>query len=211
MKTAMIWGANGGIGRALVDRLGQGGWRVLAIGRHLSDLHELTAFRFEADVADPASVKGAIALASQEAEEIDLWIYAAGDIAASKVVDASPDSWQRILNANLVGAYLAAHYSLPFLSYDAHLIFLGAISERLRLPRLSAYAAAKAGLEAFVEVLGKEERKRRVTVVRPAAVDTPLWDKVPFKLPSGAMSPEDAAEQILAAHGDGHRGVLDLV
>ncbi|HSR33983.1 MAG TPA: SDR family oxidoreductase, partial [Anaerolineae bacterium] len=118
--------------------------------------------------------------------------------------------WQRILDANLVGAYLAAHYSLPLLARDAHLLFLGAVSERMRLPRLSAYAAAKAGLEAFVEVLGKEERKRRVTLVRPAAVDTPLWDKVPFKLPAGAMSPDETADRILDAYRDGHRGVLDL-
>jgi short-subunit dehydrogenase len=75
---------------------------------------------------------------------------------------------------------------------------------------LSAYAAAKAGLEAFGTVLGKEERKRRVMVVRPAAVDTSLWEKVPFKLPKNAMRPEEVAEQILSAVREGHRGVLDL-
>jgi NAD(P)-dependent dehydrogenase (short-subunit alcohol dehydrogenase family) len=90
------------------------------------------------------------------------------------------------------------------------MIFLGAVSERLRLPRLSAYAAAKAGLEAFVEVLTKEERKRQVILVRPAAVDTPLWEKVPFKLPAGAVSPDEVAERILSAYRDGHRGQLDL-
>ena len=44
---------------------------------------------------------------------------------------------------------------------NAHIIFIGAVSERLKLPGLSAYAASKAGLEAFAEVLGKEERKKR--------------------------------------------------
>ena len=151
-----------------------------------------------------------VALARELTDQFDLWIYAAGDIEASKVADALPDSWQRILDANLVGAYLAVHYSLPLLAPDAHLMFLGGISERLRLPRLSAYATAKAGLEAFVEVLGKEERKRHVTLVRPAAVDTPLWDKVPFKLPPGALDPDEVAERILAAYDEGHRGVLNL-
>jgi hypothetical protein len=47
-------------------------------------------------------------------------------------------------------------------------------------------------------------------LVRPAAVDTPLWDKVPFKLPAGAISPDEAAEKILSAYREGHRGVLDL-
>jgi NAD(P)-dependent dehydrogenase (short-subunit alcohol dehydrogenase family) len=180
------------------------------MGRHVTELSDRTPHLFEADVADPRSVERAVASAGQEVEEIDLWIYAAGDITSSKVADAPPEAWQRILDANLAGAYVTAHYSLPLLARDGHLVFLGAVSERLRLPRLSAYAAAKAGLEAFVEVLGKEERKRRVTLVRPAAVDTPLWDKAPFKLPAGAMSPEKAAERILAAYHDGHRGVLDM-
>jgi 3-oxoacyl-[acyl-carrier protein] reductase len=210
MKAAMIWGAGGGIGRALVSRLREDDWRVLAMGRHTSDLSDLTSHLLEADVADPEAVERALVAAGQEVDQVDLWIYAAGDIDASKVADGSPADWQRILEANLVGAYLATHYSLPLLARDAHLMFLGAISERLRQPRLSAYAAAKAGLEAFVEVLGKEERKRRVTLVRPAAVDTPLWDKVPFKLPPGALSPEEAAERILDAYREGHRGVLEL-
>jgi NAD(P)-dependent dehydrogenase (short-subunit alcohol dehydrogenase family) len=209
-KNAMIWGAGGGIGRALVSQLRDEGWRVLAMGRHTSDLADVTSDLFEVDISDPAAVELAAAAAGERVDQVDLWIYAAGDIAASKVAQASPESWQRILDANLVGAYLAAHYSLPLLAPNAGLIFLGAVSERLRLPRLSAYAAAKAGLEAFVEVLAKEERKRRVILVRPAAVDTPLWEKVPFKLPAGAMSPDEAAERILSAHRDGHRVQLDL-
>jgi NAD(P)-dependent dehydrogenase (short-subunit alcohol dehydrogenase family) len=209
-KVAMIWGAGGGIGRALGHRLREEGWRVLAMSRHTAGLGDLTPDLFEADVADPESVAQAIEAAGRGVDQIDLWIYAAGDITAQKVSDASPEAWQRILDANLTGAYVTAHYSLPILAADAHMVFLGAISERLRLPRLSAYAAAKAGLEALVEVLGKEERKRRVTLVRPAAVDTPLWDKVPFKLAPGALSPNEAAERIMAAYHNSHRGVLEF-
>jgi NAD(P)-dependent dehydrogenase (short-subunit alcohol dehydrogenase family) len=210
VQNAMVWGAGGGIGQALVSILSQEGWRVVALGRGVADLRNLTSDVIEVDVADGGAVQQAIEASKREVDQVDLWVYSVGDITASKVADASPDSWQRILDANLTGAYLTTHYSLPLLARDGHMIFLGAISERLRLPRLSAYASAKAGLEAFVEVLGKEERKRRVTLVRPAAVDTPLWDKVPFNLPAKALSPEDAAQRILAAHRDNHRGVLDL-
>ncbi len=55
-KKAMIWGAGGGIGRALVAQLSDGGWRVLAMGRHTSQLAEWTSDLFEADVSDPAAV-----------------------------------------------------------------------------------------------------------------------------------------------------------
>ena len=65
-------------------------------------------------------------------------------------------------------------------------------------------------MEAFATVLRKEQRRRRVTIVRPTAVKTPLWDKVPFNLPGKALRPEEVAERILDAHKEGHKGVLDL-
>jgi NAD(P)-dependent dehydrogenase (short-subunit alcohol dehydrogenase family) len=210
VQNAMVWGAGGGIGQALVSTLSKEGWRVVALGRGVAALRDLASDVIEVDVADEDAVQQAVEAAKKKVDQVDLWVYSVGDIAASKVADARPDSWQRILDANLTGAYLTTHYSLPLVARDAHMIFLGAISERLRLPRLSAYASAKAGIEAFVEILGKEERKRRITLVRPAAVDTPLWDKVPFNLPAKALSPEEAAQRILAAHRDNHRGVLDL-
>jgi NAD(P)-dependent dehydrogenase (short-subunit alcohol dehydrogenase family) len=98
----------------------------------------------------------------------------------------------------------------PHLAEEGHLVLLGAISERLRLPGLAAYAAAKAGLEALAATLGKEDRRRRVTLVRPAAIATDLWDKVPLRLPEGAPAPEKVVGRILDAHRSGHKGVLEL-
>ena len=211
MATAMVWGAAGGIGRALVDELLSREWTVVAVSRDEDALAARVACSLRADVADPFSVQRAVQAAAHEVDEIALWVYAAGDIVAAPVEEMAPAVWGRILSANLTGAYQATHYSLPLLAPDAHLIFIGAISERLRLPGLSAYAAAKAGLEAFAEALRKEQRRRRVTIVRPAAVATPLWDKVPLRLPKDAPPPSKVAGRILAAYDEGHSGVLDLV
>jgi NAD(P)-dependent dehydrogenase (short-subunit alcohol dehydrogenase family) len=206
----MVWGANGGIGRALVSELVAQGWTVIAVARQAGDLDHLTPLVIEADVARPHDVQQAVQLAGYEVTEIDLWIYIAGDITSAKVEEMTPAVWQRILDANLTGAFLAAHYSLPLLASEAHLFFLGAVSERMQMPGLAAYAAAKAGLEAFGEAFRKEARKRKVTVVRPGAVDTALWQKVPFKMPGNAMSPAQVAQAILAAYVAGHKGTLDL-
>lgn len=210
MSTAMIWGANGGIGRALAAHLVTNNWNAVAITHRPSNFDNLTPHAIDADVAVPYEVQLAVTTASQLVSEVDLWIYAVGDITSAKITEMPPDDWQRILDANLTGAYLTTHYSLPILADDAHLVYVGAISERLRLPNLAAYAAAKAGLEAFAEALGKEERKRRITVVRPSAVDTPLWQKVPLRLPTNAVSPYEIARQILEAHQQGHKGILNL-
>lgn len=211
MKTAMIWGAAGGIGRALVEALAADEWSVVALSRHEDELASLTPYSIYVDVADSFSVQRAAQAAAFEVDEIDLWLYTAGDIAAAPVEDMAPELWNRILAANLTGAYLAARYSMPLLAPTSHLFFIGAVSERLRLPGLAAYAVAKAGLEALGDVLRKEQRRRRVTVVRPAAVVTSLWDKVPMRLPKDSPPPSEVAARILTAYRDGHTGTLDLV
>ena len=210
MKTAMIWGADGGIGRAIVRTLRDQGWTVAAVARQGAALEQWTPYVYEADAAHARQVEHVVLEASHDVEQVDLWVYSAGDIVSARVEEMAPEAWQRILDANLNGAFVAAHYSLPLLAPEAHLFFLGALSERMRMPGLAAYAAAKAGLEALGEVLRKEARKRKVTVVRPAAVKTPLWDKVPFSMPGNAMAPEAVAEAIVRAYAEGHKGTLDL-
>ncbi len=209
-KTAIVWGAGGGIGRALLQQLRDQDWKTIAIVRKESDLESMTPHVIEADVSDPHQVQTAVYEAAMEVDTVNLWIYAVGDITSAKVADLEYESWNRILDANLTGAFLCTHYSLPILTEDAHLFYLGAVSERLRLPGLSVYAAAKAGLEAFGESFRKEERKKRVTIVRPAAAVTSLWDKVPMRVPADAPAPAKVAARILKAYEDGHTGVLDL-
>jgi NAD(P)-dependent dehydrogenase (short-subunit alcohol dehydrogenase family) len=210
-KVALVWGAAGGIGQAIARRLTADGWLVVAFSRHPDGPGEATAYSFAADAADPFAVQSAVLAASQEVNEAGLFVYAAGDIVAEPVSKMAPGTFRRIIDANLTGAFNAAHHSLPLLAADAPLVFIGAVSERMRLPGLSAYAAAKAGLEGFAEALRKEERKRRVILVRPGAVNTTFWNKVPVKMPGNALSPEAVADKVVEAVGAGHQGVLDIV
>jgi 3-oxoacyl-[acyl-carrier protein] reductase len=209
-QTALIWGAAGDIGRALANKLKADGWQIIAVSRQGDDLGGVADLALAADVADPFAVQRAVLAAGQEAGEAGLFVYAAGDIAAEPAARMAPETFRRILDANLTGAYHAYHYSQPLLAADAVLVFVGAVSERMRLPGLSAYAAAKAGLEAFAEALRKEERKRRVLVVRPGAVRTKFWQKVPFRMPGNALAPEQVAEKIVEAINNRHEGLLDL-
>ncbi|MCA9954803.1 MAG: SDR family NAD(P)-dependent oxidoreductase [Ardenticatenaceae bacterium] len=210
-KIAMIWGVSGGIGRAVAQELQANGWTVIGIGRHPEDAAHNCNYLFTADVAREYDVQTAVHAASFEVDQINLWIYAAGDIKTTAVVDFDLASWQRILDANLTGPFLTTKHSLPLLADDAHLVYLGAVSERLKLPKFSAYVAAKAGLEAFVGSLQKELRGKKITLVRPGAVATSFWDKLPIRLPKDAAPPEKVAKRILAAYDTGHSGQLDLV
>jgi NAD(P)-dependent dehydrogenase (short-subunit alcohol dehydrogenase family) len=210
MPTALIWGAKGGIGSALARTLVDTGWQVIAFSRQAPGITAPGVCHFDANVEDEYSVQQAVFQAAQEIEHADLFIYAAGDIASVPVRDLSVSCWQRIINANLSGAFITTRYSLPLLSDEATLIFLGGRSERLRLPGLAAYASAKAGLEAYTEALGKELRTHKILLIRPSAVDTPLWEKVPLRLPKNAVSPESMAVKIWEAYQAQQSGSLDL-
>jgi NAD(P)-dependent dehydrogenase (short-subunit alcohol dehydrogenase family) len=211
MSNALIWGATGGIGRALLEKLNAEGWTTFAVARDARQIDTIADYAFEAVFDNPSSLEQTVLLIAQEVDQIDLWIYAAGDIVFAKVSQMDPADWQKVISANLNAAFYTIHFSLPLLSEKAHIFFLGAQSERLRLPGMAAYAAAKAGMEAFVTAFGKEERKQRVTLVRPGAVATPFWDKVPLNLPSGADSPETVAQKMMDAYQSGHKGQLDLI
>jgi NAD(P)-dependent dehydrogenase (short-subunit alcohol dehydrogenase family) len=168
-------------------------------------------FVFEAKFDDPKNIEKIAYLVSQDIGDINFWCYTAGDIISEKISEMSAMDWQRIFTTNLNGAFYAIHHFLPLLNETAHIFFIGAMSERLRLPGLSAYAASKAGLDAFTETLGKEERKKRVTIVGPGAVATPFWDKVALRLPKDAAPAEKVAEKIYEAYLSEHKGQLDLV
>lgn len=211
MEKVIIWGSEGGIGNALLEKFNQEGFQVAAIARKLTAASTTANWRFTADFSKANQVAEVGANLVEELGEADVFIFAAGDIASEKVSQASAERWLDILNNNLSGAFHSLQASLPVLKDDSHIFLIGAVSERLQLPGLSAYAAAKAGLEAFAVSLSKEERNKKVSIVRPGAVATAFWEKVPFKQPAKAYQPEQIADKIFQSYQDGHTGTLDLI
>lgn len=210
MPQALIWGASGGIGSALVRQLKSEGWRVFAAARHESDILSVADITFPFDATQPATASSIAALVAAESDGLDLVVYAAGGLTAAPLEKVDPNAWRATIASNLDGAFVASHASLNLLRDDGHLMVIGAYVHKITLPRMGPYAAAKAGLEAFMAVLKKEHRRRRITIVRPSAVDTPMWEHVPFNLPPQALSPEAVAQAMLEYHEAGSSGELDL-
>ncbi|GAB4184172.1 MAG: SDR family oxidoreductase [Roseiflexaceae bacterium] len=209
MQTAIIWGSNGGIGSALDTTLRRADWRVLGVARNPHP-DQSTDEYMAADLTREADVAAAALWAAQQAGSVGLWVFAAGDMLGKPLSETSPTEWERIIAANVTAAHLVVRHSLDLVAPGGHLVFTGAYTEKIMLPKLGAYAAAKAALDSYARVLAKEVRDRRISIVRMGAVDTPLWNKAPFRLPKGAHTPQAIAEAILAAHLNGHKGELDL-
>lgn len=211
MPDALIWGASGGIGSALVNQLKESGWRVFAAARHEENIPDSADFTFHFDANDPLSIEQVVRLTAQEIDEtVDLVVYAAGGVVPGKLDQLDANSWRQSSAANLDGAIHAARASLDILPKGGHLVFIGAYVEKITLPKMGAYAAAKAGLQTMVEILRKENRRRKITLVRPPAVDTAFWENVPFSLPDSAISPNAVASAIVEHVNADRDGFLDL-
>ncbi len=210
MPDALIWGASGGIGRALVTHLKAQGWRVFAVARDVSRIPAEADFSYQFDAGFAGSITDVSMAVIHDTAGLDLMVYAAGGLLAKTVEQVTPDEWQHVMDANLNGFYRTTHGALNLLREGAHVMVIGAYVDKITLPRFAAYAAAKAGLEPLLTILQKEQRKLNFTLVRPGAVATPFWENVPFKLPAGALTAEAVAEAILNRYTSGAKGILDL-
>ena len=217
MGHLLLIGADSSIGQSIAKAFIEDEWQVWAIGRHAERFADGVQWAHTLDnAADEAQMTQAAQslqahLAALGDLQVDALVYTVGDITAQKTNEMSLEAWRRIMDANLTGAFVATRLFSPMFSPEPHLFYLGALSEKLILPGLSAYATAKAGLEVFAQVVAKEQPRWKVTVVRPGAVATRFWERVPFRMPPKTLTPEDVALRILEAYYNEHRGSLDLI
>jgi len=211
MPSALIWGASSGMGQALVKLLNEQGWTVHATARDTTKIPEVADYSYEFDVESPDSVAQTCLLVSQQLDTpIDLTVYFSGSLAYDKLSAMGYQGWMSTLNSNLNGAFLCATESLHLMEKGGHLMFIGAYIDHIRLPKMGAYAVAKAGLSELVTMLRKENRRMNISIIRPGAVDTPFWEQVSFKKPDDAKSPDIIAQKILVQYNAGDGDDINL-
>jgi len=209
MPEALIWGASGGIGRALVQRLKAEGWWVFGAARDITQIPPEVDGEALFQTGDPSSIDGVVLLVAQAPEGLDLVVYAAGGLEAGALRTLPGHAWSQVVGSKLSGAQRAAA-SLNLLRDGGHMMFFGAYGDHLILPMMGAYASAKAGLEPMVRILAKENRGHKFTLIRPGAVDTPFGKQAPFSLPKNAKSPDEVVSVLLAHYHAGGSGELNL-
>ncbi len=210
MPTALVWGASGGIGSALVDLLKARDWTVYAAARHEERIPDVADETYSFDAGDVQSIEAVCRFVAQETESLDLVVYTAGANVQGALQKLTTAEWQAVMDANLNGVQYSAAASLDLLAKGGHFIAVGAKVEVLTLPRMGAYAAAKAALQPLIAILQKENRKYNFSLIRPPAVNTAFWENVPFKMPDYALPPQQVAEAILARYESGENGQLDI-
>lgn len=212
---ALVTGARGGIGRAIVAELEAQGAQVAACDRPGAG----AAVSF--DLRDPEAVRAGVAEGVDALGGLDAVVANAGVVDTIHRSDRFPvDAWAKDLETNLTGAFLLAQAAFGALCASAKqgelpaIVFVSSASAELGLPGQAAYTASKAGLVGLARTLAAEWGPLgiRVNVVMPGLIGTPKVRALPEPLlaamarsiPLGRVGePEDVARTISFLVGPG--------
>jgi NAD(P)-dependent dehydrogenase (short-subunit alcohol dehydrogenase family) len=170
-RTALITGATGGLGGAVVERFAAEGWNVLGVDKRPGEDRENVRF-VEADLFDSEQVERAVALAGDSLRAV---VNLVGGFAQGGRVHETPiDEFERQFTLNLRPTYLVTAAAIPRMSAGT-VVCVGTRAALRPFPGAAGYVASKAALLAFVRALDAEYREEgiRVNAVLPSVIDTP--------------------------------------
>lgn len=214
---AMVIGATGGIGAALVEALEardevETVFAASRSGGHLKAARKGTE-RLMLDVQNETSIVECAEAVRQRSGSLSLLIYAAGVL---HTADARPERRLEQLEApaldgvfavNAFGPMLVAKHFWPLLKHDRRAVLanvsarVGSIGDN-RLGGWYAYRCSKAALNMFTKTLSIELKRRAPNViclaVHPGTVDTNLSKPFQASVPDGKLfTPAYAAARLL--------------
>jgi 3-oxoacyl-[acyl-carrier protein] reductase len=166
-KTALVTGAAGTMGRAVVAFLKEDGLNVVGLDVKGDCRH--------CDISDAAAVNKAIG----EIGQVDVLVNNAGILSNNKAEATTPDEWRKVLAANLDGAFYLAREVIPGMKARRWGRIVNVCSMAAKTGGLTAgtaYAASKGALVSLTFSLARELASFGVTVngIAPAYVRTPM-------------------------------------
>jgi len=186
----VVSGAAGTLGRSICNEFERRGAMVTPL-----DIAG-TAREHRCDVTDESSVARTLEVASARAPVTDI-VHAAGALSVGPVLELDAAEIRRILDVNLLGAFLVAKQSATFLA-DGGTITLVSSQAGVRSGAYwSLYSASKAGVLRLVESLAVELGPRgiRVNAVCPGSVDTPMMQDSVTALSRHTGTPEASIDE----------------
>ena len=188
-KSAIVFGGSRGVGRAISIRLAKAGADVAFVFLRNEQEAALTAASISAegrravpvqcDITDPEAVKEAFETASKALGPLRMVVNTAGAMAPLKrVADLTPKEWTDFIAVDLNGAFNIVHHAVNHLRQagGGAIVALSSIASQAVPTSNSTGSAAKAGLEALIRVVAKEEGRNaiRANVIGIGVTDTDM-------------------------------------
>jgi 3-oxoacyl-[acyl-carrier protein] reductase len=212
-KNALITGAGKGIGKAIAIALAKEGVNVILVSRTQSDVDQLAvetsnlgvkSLALSADVSDINSINKAVETALSQFKTIDILINNAGIAAFGKFLELEPETWERIMQVNVMGTYYTTRAVIPNMieRQIGDIINISSTAGLNGNAMTSAYSASKFAVLGLTDSLMQEMRKHniRVTALTPSTVATDMAKELKLTdgNPEKVMQSADIAELIIS-------------
>jgi NAD(P)-dependent dehydrogenase (short-subunit alcohol dehydrogenase family) len=208
-QRALVFGAGGGIGGALLSQLATRNFEVIALTRRPID--NLAGLQLTVDIQDEASIATAAEVLAAGAPITRVFVatgllHAPGLTPERSNAELDPGRLMRLFAINAVGPALVAKHFLPLLPKSGRAVFamlsarVGSIGDN-RLGGWHSYRASKAALNMLIRTLSIELVRTRPHAIlvglHPGTVDTGLSKPFQSRVPE-LFSPVQAADHLLA-------------
>ena len=168
MKTIMVTGASGGIGRAVAETFLDEGWTVGLLARREAALQEVAEGRPNAlvltgDVTKEADVEAAFGTLISKTGQLDVLFNNAGIFTPAAPVDEiSLSDWQAAVDVNLTGMFLAARAAFRQMRRQnpqgGRIINNGSVSAHVPREGSITYTATKHGVTGLTRTISLDGR-----------------------------------------------------
>jgi NAD(P)-dependent dehydrogenase (short-subunit alcohol dehydrogenase family) len=201
-KTAVITGANSGIGLATAQRfLAEGADRVFITGRREPELNEAAkqlgprATAVTGDVGSPEDLDRLYAEVAAAGKGLDIVMANAGSTRVARLGEITDDDLDALLTTNVKGVVYTVQKALPLLNDGASIILTGSTTADRGRAGLSIYAATKAAVRSLARAWANElaDRSIRVNVIVAGSTATPGSDAL-----AAQTDPEASVEEFRA-------------
>ena len=186
-KTAVITGAAGGIGSAVVKQFVDDGYRVIAGDADAHGLKQLSSalnstvqkvWEKQGDLRSKAYCEGLIDHAIDETGRLDVLVNNAGIITRGNIIDTTDEDWARTFDINVTAIFYTCRRAIPHMKKrgGGAIVNVASCWGLYPGPGHPAYCTSKAAVAALSKCLGRDHAGDgiRVNAVCPNEVNTPM-------------------------------------